>query len=52
MDLWFEMRNYHKIIGAVTVCCPFMNCGKIHNKKIIVEFVTNQRGDIIKSRIS
>jgi len=45
------MRNKHKFSGIKELKCPYEDCGKTFNKTITVEYVTNQRGDVIEHRI-
>lgn len=45
------MRNKHKFSAVKTFRCPFENCGKEFEKTITVEYVTNERGDVIEQRI-
>ena len=45
------MRNKHKITGELDVTCPYKDCGKVFSKKVTVEYVTNQKGDVIETNI-
>lgn len=46
------MRNKHIFKEEITCKCPFDSCGKEFQKKITVEYITNQRGDVIEQKIS
>lgn len=45
------MRNQHTFKSKITCICPNKDCGKDFIKEITVEYETNQKGDLIKSRI-
>ena len=45
------MRNYHIFRQAVEIRCPYKNCGQTHIKTMTVEYITNQKGDVIESRV-
>lgn len=45
------MRNKHKFTSEITVTCPYNNCGKVFSKKVTVEYVTNQKGDVIEKNM-
>lgn len=46
------MRNKHVFKRRVVCRCPNVNCGDTFMKTITVEFVTNQRGDVIEQKIN
>lgn len=46
------MRNKHRFTVDVNVRCPFDNCGETFLKTVTVDYVTNQRGDVIEKTIS
>jgi hypothetical protein len=46
------MRNKHVFSAVKTFRCPYENCGKEFEKTITVEYVTNERGDVIEQRIA
>ncbi len=45
------MRNNHRFKTIVPCRCPFEECGKTFDKAITVEYVTNQRGDVIEHTV-
>ena len=45
------MRNKHIFKEKVLCHCPKDNCGCSFDKTITVEYVTNQRGDVIEHKI-
>ena len=45
------MRNKHVFEVKISCKCPYRDCGRIFDKKIEIEYVTNQRGDVIEHRI-
>jgi hypothetical protein len=45
------MRNKHNIKLVAECRCPQQSCGDIFYKTVTVVYVTNQRGDVIESRI-
>ena len=45
------MRNKHTVIKKLEVTCPWKDCGKTFFKTVTVSFVTNQKGDVIESRV-
>lgn len=45
------MRNKHSFKQELEIKCPFDNCGKTFFKTVTIEYVTNQRGDVIEKRI-
>lgn len=45
------MRNKHRFKEKIRVRCPKESCGEKFYKTITVEYVTNQRGDVIDHRI-
>ncbi len=45
------MNNNHEFKSRIEIRCPFEGCGKTFNKTITVQYVTNQKGDIIEHRI-
>ena len=45
------MRNKHVFKTVIDCKCPFEACGKRFFKNITVEYATNQRGDVIESRV-
>lgn len=45
------MRNKHKFKMVKEFKCPYNDCGKTFTITITVEYITNQRGDVIKQRI-
>jgi len=45
------MRNNHTIIMNMECKCPFDACGKTFYKRITVNYMTNQRGDVIDERV-
>lgn len=45
------MRNKHKFKNNVPCKCPYGDCGKEFDKSVTVEYITNQRGDVIEYRV-
>lgn len=45
------MRNKHKFSGTIEIRCPYENCGKEITHEFTVRYVTNQRGDVIESKV-
>jgi len=45
------MKNKHEFEAEVELRCPFQACGKTFTRKIHIEYVTNQRGDVISQKI-
>ena len=41
------MRKKHTFKIKTDIRCPFESCGKKFRKTITVEYITNQKGDII-----
>ncbi len=46
------LRNQHILISTINIKCPYQECGKDHYKTITVEYITNQRGDVIEHQIT
>lgn len=46
-----DMRNKHKFSAVKIFRCPYENCGKEFEKTITIEYVTNQKGDVIEHKI-
>lgn len=44
------MRNKHIFKGTMLCRCPKEACGNLFTKKVVIEYITNQRGDIIEHR--
>jgi len=44
------MRNKHRFSIAKMFTCPYKSCGREFEKTVTVEYVTNQRGDVIEER--
>ena len=44
------MRNKHTFKGRVALRCPMQACGHEFHRTVTVEYVTNQRGDVIGIR--
>jgi hypothetical protein len=45
------VRNKHKFTQKVSCKCPYDSCGQEFVKTVIVEYVTNQRGDVIEHSV-
>ena len=45
------MRNNHVFKRRVKCRCTELNCGNEFMKTVTVEYVTNQRGDVIEHKI-
>jgi len=45
------MIKKHKFFSEISVTCPYKECGKQFSKKITVEYVTNQKGDVIETNM-
>ncbi|GAF90281.1 unnamed protein product [marine sediment metagenome] len=45
------MRNKHVFKEKVLCRCPKESCGDTFYKTVTVEYVTNQRGDVIEHKI-
>jgi len=45
------MRNNHSFKQTIECKCPHESCGKPFVKRVTVDYVTNQRGDVIEQRI-
>ena len=45
------MRNEHIIRKNIEIKCPWEDCGKTFFKTVTLYFVTNQRGDVIDSKV-
>ena len=45
------MINKHRFKIDFDVKCPFDGCGKTFIRKLTVEYVTNQRGDIVSTKV-
>jgi hypothetical protein len=45
------VRNKHKFNNKVSCKCPYDSCGQTFDKVVTVEYVTNQRGDVIEHRV-
>jgi hypothetical protein len=46
------MRNKHTIVVEAEVRCPKESCGWVFNKKFKIEYTTNQKGDVIETKIT
>lgn len=48
---WRDMRN-KQVVKIIAMCkCPKDSCGFEYEKKFNIEFVRNQKGDIIEHKI-
>ena len=45
------MRIKHMFSEAITVKCPFIDCGKTFEVIVGVNYVTNEKGDVIEHNI-
>lgn len=45
------MKNIHRFKIKITKRCPYENCGRISTKEITIEYITDQRGNVISKRI-
>lgn len=45
------MRNKHTFKGRVMLRCPKESCGYESVRTVKVDYVTNQRGDVIEQKI-
>ena len=45
------MRNKNSFKQELMIKCPFDNCGKTFFKTVTIDYVTNQRGDVIQQGI-
>jgi uncharacterized C2H2 Zn-finger protein len=46
------MRKKHKIMVEMELRCPRESCGHIFKKRFFIEYITNQKGDIIEKKIT
>jgi len=46
-----NMRNIHEFKVDILVACPYESCGKYFNTKRTIQYVTNQRGDVIEQKV-
>lgn len=45
------MRNNHSFKAEIVLRCPFKACGRVSTKHIIIDYVTDQRGNIIEQKV-
>ena len=45
------MKNKHVFEIKVLCRCPYRDCGKTFEKRIKVQYITNQRGDVIEQKV-
>lgn len=45
------MRNKHTFKDEIPCKCPFDSCGKEFQKTVTVQYITNQKGDVIEHKI-
>lgn len=47
----FLVRKVHEFKVEMDCRCPFESCGKPFTKKVTVQYVTNQKGEVIEQKI-
>ena len=45
------MRNNHIFKGKIKCWCPKEGCGAEFFKEVVVEYVTNEKGDVIEQHM-